>query len=112
MWCFFFLQAEDCIRDLTVTGVQTCALPILAQVAALGREFLRRRIFEFRVLHTHLAQMMTRNKLGANRQLRRRRSEERRVGKSVELGGRRIMKKKSTQNSDISAFPYDGDLIE
>src|SRR2546430_5414644 len=25
-WCFF--QAEDGIRDLTVTGVQTCALPI------------------------------------------------------------------------------------
>src|SRR2546430_7306935 len=29
----FFFQAEDGIRDLTVTGVQTCALPIL--VAAL-----------------------------------------------------------------------------
>src|SRR5256886_12104305 len=29
--CFFF-QAEDGIRDLTVTGVQTCALPI-----SLGR---------------------------------------------------------------------------
>src|SRR5688572_31733908 len=27
MLCFFF-QAEDGIRDLTVTGVQTCALPI------------------------------------------------------------------------------------
>src|SRR5206468_7359292 len=26
--CFFF-QAEDGIRDLIVTGVQTCALPIL-----------------------------------------------------------------------------------
>src|SRR2546430_5427130 len=26
-WHFFF-QAEDGIRDLTVTGVQTCALPI------------------------------------------------------------------------------------
>src|SRR2546430_10064308 len=26
-WIFFF-QAEDGIRDLTVTGVQTCALPI------------------------------------------------------------------------------------
>src|SRR2546430_12021513 len=27
--CFvFFFQAEDGIRDLTVTGVQTCALPI------------------------------------------------------------------------------------
>src|SRR5205085_5478025 len=25
---FFFSQAEDGIRDLTVTGVQTCALPI------------------------------------------------------------------------------------
>src|SRR2546430_5035360 len=27
--CVFFFQAEDGIRDLTVTGVQTCALPIL-----------------------------------------------------------------------------------
>src|SRR6267143_2392734 len=26
---FFFFQAEDGIRDGTVTGVQTCALPIL-----------------------------------------------------------------------------------
>src|SRR2546430_8296338 len=30
MACFFFFQAEDGIRDLTVTGVQTCALPISA----------------------------------------------------------------------------------
>src|SRR5216683_3077451 len=31
MFCFFFFfffQAEDGIRDLIVTGVQTCALPI------------------------------------------------------------------------------------
>src|SRR6266542_1548065 len=27
---FFFFQAEDGIRDATVTGVQTCALPICA----------------------------------------------------------------------------------
>src|SRR2546428_6158285 len=27
---FFFFQAEDGIRDLIVTGVQTCALPIFA----------------------------------------------------------------------------------
>src|SRR5436189_830680 len=26
--CFFFFQAEDGIRDTSVTGVQTCALPI------------------------------------------------------------------------------------
>src|SRR5256886_12791728 len=29
---FFFFQAEDGIRDLTVTGVQTCALPISCDV--------------------------------------------------------------------------------
>src|SRR5207237_4419124 len=27
-WVFFFFQAEDGIRDSSVTGVQTCALPI------------------------------------------------------------------------------------
>src|SRR6266478_1115172 len=32
---FFFFQAEDGIRDLTVTGVQTCALPILMWLAVL-----------------------------------------------------------------------------
>src|SRR5688572_32985757 len=32
----FFFQAEDGIRDLTVTGVQTCALPIL--IVGLRRE--------------------------------------------------------------------------
>src|SRR6266705_2608131 len=29
MWLGFFFQAEDGIRDRTVTGVQTCAIPIL-----------------------------------------------------------------------------------
>src|SRR2546427_4968580 len=33
---FFFFQAEDGIRDLTVTGVQTCALPI--STVQRGRE--------------------------------------------------------------------------
>src|SRR6266516_5893895 len=28
---FFFFQAEDGIRDRTVTGVQTCALPICTE---------------------------------------------------------------------------------
>src|SRR3712207_8619261 len=28
---FFFFQAEDGIRDIGVTGVQTCALPILGK---------------------------------------------------------------------------------
>src|SRR2546427_8710131 len=32
LFFFFFFQAEDGIRDLTVTGVQTCALPIYIEV--------------------------------------------------------------------------------
>src|SRR2546430_7301703 len=33
---FFFFQAEDGIRDLTVTGVQTCALPIYVEECRRG----------------------------------------------------------------------------
>src|SRR2546422_948003 len=32
---FFFFQAEDGIRDVAVTGVQTCALPISTSVSSL-----------------------------------------------------------------------------
>src|SRR5215471_19783207 len=35
--CCFFLQAEDGIRYLYVTGVQTCALPIVRDFAAARR---------------------------------------------------------------------------
>src|SRR6266496_4863708 len=45
---FFFFQAEDGIRDLYVTGVQTCALPISAVRAArraLERAFDRPVLF-------------------------------------------------------------------
>src|SRR5699024_11296999 len=33
---YFFIQAEDGIRDRNVTGVQTCALPILTYCANHG----------------------------------------------------------------------------
>src|SRR5215217_8380539 len=33
---FFFFQAEDGIRDIGVTGVQTCALPISGAADDLG----------------------------------------------------------------------------
>src|SRR5205085_5308771 len=41
-----FFQAEDGIRDLTVTGVQTCALPIFSCEGSvrLIREAKRRRL--------------------------------------------------------------------
>src|SRR5208337_227300 len=36
---FFFFQAEDGIRDTSVTGVQTCALPILIAGLAVANFF-------------------------------------------------------------------------
>src|SRR2546430_12951901 len=57
---FFFFQAEDGIRDLTVTGVQTCALPIwgglLLGLAGFGLHFrsaARRRLREYGGLFAH-----------------------------------------------------------
>src|SRR5256884_1928104 len=59
VFCFFF-QAEDGIRDVAVTGVQTCALPIFAcspqhfkfehehTIAALSPEEVRMRLAEAR----------------------------------------------------------------
>src|SRR6266853_1358503 len=38
MGFFFFFQAEDGIRDLTVTGVQTCALPISDEILLSSNE--------------------------------------------------------------------------
>src|SRR6266498_5096553 len=35
IYVFFFFQAEDGIRDADVTGVQTCALPILQTLSTL-----------------------------------------------------------------------------
>src|SRR2546422_10956574 len=43
---FFFFQAEDGIRDVAVTGVQTCALPILY----VERYFLEPRHIEVQIL--------------------------------------------------------------
>src|SRR5207249_5177844 len=37
----FFFQAEDGIRDRNVTGVQTCALPILGVVARTSSMLVR-----------------------------------------------------------------------
>src|SRR2546422_6993471 len=38
LYFFFFFQAEDGIRDVAVTGVQTCALPICVRVRQWRRE--------------------------------------------------------------------------
>src|SRR2546426_3348995 len=52
---FFFFQAEDGIRDYKVTGVQTCALPILTRMIARGQRsamsatFASQRLEQLRV---------------------------------------------------------------
>src|SRR5438874_12231063 len=43
-YCFFFFQAEDGIRDLYVTGVQTCALPISSGDSARSSSSARQRL--------------------------------------------------------------------
>src|SRR5699024_9480519 len=43
----FFFQAEDGIRDRNVTGVQTCALPILSTFAVFAVSFVVRPIGGF-----------------------------------------------------------------
>src|SRR5258707_8177824 len=44
---FFFFQAEDGIRDIGVTGVQTCALPIFhGELATLGIKVAPSTIWE------------------------------------------------------------------
>src|SRR5205085_8737569 len=79
---FFFFQAEDGIRDLTVTGVQTCALPIspfFADVIRSGIDSWRRVVSQ-----AALAGIPTpafSSSLAYYDGLRRDRSEERRVGK-------------------------------
>src|SRR5437868_13087460 len=77
---FFFFQAEDGIRDRNVTGVQTCALPI--SVIAFPAGCTANAITGS--CCSSICATITAS----------RRSEERRVGKSVDLGGRRIIKKK------------------
>src|SRR5205809_2155569 len=45
---FFFFQAEDGIRDVAVTGVQTCALPILYySISATGPFVAMGSAFDF-----------------------------------------------------------------
>src|SRR5256886_10553532 len=53
---FFFFQAEDGIRDLTVTGVQTCALPISFQptIIKLAAAYAALGVFHYFLRHRFL----------------------------------------------------------
>src|SRR5262249_56192822 len=90
-YCLFFFQAEDGIRDWSVTGVQTCALPIFnnrlpasgaisvkppSDASTIRRKRLLRRTGE----RSDGALPTTGRPVAA-------RSEERRVGKEGRWGG-------------------------
>src|SRR5205085_5137113 len=95
---FFFFQAEDGIRYLTVTGVQTCALPIwprfeyanVGRVQVDGLELSGHA--RIRAVQTQLAVTLPRGRdLATGHRLSdigtARRSEERRVGKECRARG-------------------------
>src|SRR5204863_2888762 len=97
---FFFFQAEDGIRDLYVTGVQTCALPIFLGVA-LEHRGERAAREQAEVVTVDRAADLVEGSGQHDRVVRRERrcvregpstcvperSEERRVGKECRSGG-------------------------
>src|SRR3712207_9499835 len=106
--CFFF-QAEDGIRDIGVTGVQTCALPIsgvlgvlsmLARVGtalAVGLLLASTLAQSGLVAHASAEPAVVRAPLTPSGEEEDRKSVVQ--GKSVDLGGRRIITKKSDPES-------------
>src|SRR2546421_4449644 len=85
---FFFFQAEDGIRDLIVTGVQTCALPIYLTILSgrySARDLVEKVVNPSKAISDQYQAIVVTTTDG--RQLTGRivnlngRSEERRVGK-------------------------------
>src|SRR3546814_10556021 len=91
---FFFSSRRRHTSCALVTGVQTCALPISALRAEIERHALPSGM-------EHLVALAIVSGPACAEHQPQTRSEERRVGKSVlvrvDLGGRRIIKKKQTR---------------
>src|SRR5438046_6061649 len=100
----FFFQAEDGIRDWSVTGVQTCALPILhieqgpvlesmnrSAGVVLGTFGLERNMVRFvgQAAHSGSTTIAMRRDAFLAAAATALRSEERRVGKECRARGRR-----------------------
>src|SRR5207245_5100906 len=105
---FFFFQAEDGIRDATVTGVQTCALPIfehrrlralLRPRVVLVAEERQRLLADLVEAGAQRLEDLGRDRLALFHEAQEQvlRSEERRVGK--ECGGRRAVKLREDENA-------------
>src|SRR5206468_5505338 len=92
---FFFFQAEDGIRDLIVTGVQTCALPISAPCRRPSRCRGSSCSGTCRSRCSTPAARTT-----ARARPRTRRSEERRVGKECRARRERDEGRKKREGED------------
>src|SRR3546814_14497256 len=103
---FFFSSRRRHTRCALVTGVQTCALPISrAGVRRAARRHLRRRDAARRArpwrgpLEARLAALERPHRpLDGTDQIGRASCREKSVSVRVDLGGRRIIKKKNKQN--------------
>src|SRR3712207_7177105 len=85
---FFFFQAEDGIRDIGVTGVQTCALPIFAAPALLHEAPAGALLIDagkapgaHRLTQDGINAVLAEHARAGRAVVRLKRSEERRVGK-------------------------------
>src|SRR3989442_10908269 len=90
-WMVILFQGEDGIRHGVVSGVQLCANSISPWMVCPA-EWVS-------TSSPVLLPVMTLALLGLFASVTR--SEERRVGKSVDLGGRRIIKKKKDSDSSM-----------
>src|SRR3712207_9407957 len=82
------------MRDIGVTGVQTCALPISADHSLQNEGYVS---FPVGVDTVDVGILPAADGVAEGNETLVR-SEERRVGKSVDLGGRRMIKKKYDTN--------------
>src|SRR5689334_24593275 len=110
VWLFFF-QAEDGIRDGTVTGVQTCALPIscwsaasptaASSINAPGSSGWKRAVTGHRCISYSSETGRSSARFPACSFGSDYRSEERRVGKECKAGGSpQHQKKHHTRSTD------------
>src|SRR3712207_9560805 len=97
-------QAEDGIRDIGVTGVQTCALPILADTMP-GKSELNEWLDERSERFVTMSDAIWREPQVALRESAACRSEERRVGK--ECRSRRAPYHYKKENSFFLDFNLD-----
>src|SRR5437762_12882230 len=98
----FFFQAEDGIRDTSVTGVQTCALPISPRI--------RRGAVRHAAWWTSARERRRGGKRGPSPSSSPR-SEERRVGKECGLGWSKGLVKEKMDVKRVSAVLEDIRLV-